>query len=100
MLKEVIRGTGKTCIFFHNSYLSQYALEGKHPSSLSRCIYHYLKFSIKKQKNNQGTLHSNVIYAYSEPSRCFLTVSVAPITSVTKDRYYINLSLKQDEKNK
>ncbi|MBS3124168.1 hypothetical protein J4437_06075 [Candidatus Woesearchaeota archaeon] len=29
----IIRETGSTCIFFHNSCLSQRVLEGKHPSS-------------------------------------------------------------------
>lgn len=34
MFKEkMIQGAGNTYIFFHNSYLSQYVLEGKHPSS-------------------------------------------------------------------
>ncbi len=48
MLKEMIRGAGNTCIFFHNAYLSQYVLEGKHPSS--RCISdaYYKKFSFMK----------------------------------------------------
>jgi len=45
MLKEVIQGTGDTCIFFHNSYLSQYVLEGKHPSStLMSWLNYYKKF--------------------------------------------------------
>ena len=34
-----------------------------------------------RTKNDRGTLHSNVICAYNEPSRCFLTVSAAPFTN-------------------
>ena len=46
------------------------------------------------EKNDLGTLQSNVICTYSEPSRCFLTVSAAPITIATNGFYYINLSYK------
>ena len=42
MLKEMIRGAGNTCIFFHNPYLSQYVLEGKHPSSSVNVFIEYL----------------------------------------------------------
>lgn len=48
MLKEMIRGAGNTCIFFHNSYLSQYVLEGKHPSSGVDVFNGYLNLSPKK----------------------------------------------------
>ena len=47
MLKEMIRGAGNTCIFFHNSYLSQYVLEGKHPSSTCIKYIPYKNFSVK-----------------------------------------------------
>ncbi len=47
---------------------------------------------MKEKTKNQGTLHCNVIYAYSEPSGCFLTVSVAPITHLDKYISYLNLS--------
>ena len=43
----MIRGTGKTCIFFHNSCLSQHRLEGKHPSSREYIQDYYLKVSQK-----------------------------------------------------
>lgn len=49
MLKEnMIRGTGNTCIFFHNSYLSQCVLEGKHPSSTTYDKYNlYINLSLE-----------------------------------------------------
>lgn len=71
-------GAGNTCIFFHNylktlcfqvpknpsgffrTYFSQYALEGKHPSSM--CIVHiyYLNLSLKvsEERTIQGALTS------------------------------------------
>lgn len=71
MYKEkVIQGTGKTCISFHNylkifnfqvpknplgffrTYLSQYVLEGKHPSSKPIRHIPYIKFSVKKKQRS------------------------------------------------
>lgn len=54
MLKEVNRGTGSTCIFFHKSYLSQYVLEGKHPSSRWIMYNQYLNLSHEIFKPEAG----------------------------------------------
>ncbi len=73
-----------------------------HPSStLLKMITHYLNFSFKngscsEQKMIQGTLHSNVTYAYSESSICFLTVSIAPVINTLLTYCYINLSPKNE----
>lgn len=91
MAKEMSRGASNTCIFFHNSCLSQHVLEGKHPSSRNDMLPHYINISLKEsiKKNGVGTLQSNVICAYSEPSRCFLTVSAAPFTTANNTFQYV-----------
>jgi len=111
--KKVIQGAGNTCIFFHNSCLSQHVLEGKHPSSKKDIFYPYLNLSKLKiskvpkmqsifqhlsikgaakasAENDPGTLQSNIICAYSEPSRCFLTISAAPFTMANNTFPYIS----------
>ena len=94
MAKEVSRGTGNTCIFFHSSCLSQHVLEGKHPSSKNVMLPHYINISLKEpiKKNSMGTLQSSVMCAYSEPSGCFLTISAAPFTMANNTFHYINFS--------
>jgi len=49
--KEMIRGTGNTCIFSHNLHLSQCMLEGKHPSLPIYWMPNlYINFSSKMAK--------------------------------------------------
>jgi len=51
MPKEMIRGAGKTCIFFHNACLSQHVLGGKHPSlPNAKRLNPYIKLSAKNNK--------------------------------------------------
>lgn len=47
-----------------------------------------------KNRNNRGTLQSNVVYAYSESDKSLLTVSTAPFTIYYIDVGYLNLSEK------
>ena len=97
--KIMIRGTGNTCIFFHNSCLSQQVLEGKHPSSKKVMFLYYINISLKGsiKKNGLGTLESKAICAYSKPNRCFLTASAAPITGENNGLHYLNF-LKNESK--
>ncbi len=98
VINRINQGAGRTCIFFHNWNLSQNLLEGKHPSS-TYCtkfdlFINFVDFKAQK-KMIRGTSHSNVVCAYSEPSRCFLTVSTAPFTSCNMLGSYKNLSVKR-----
>ena len=43
-------------------------------------------------KNNQGTLQGSVVCAYSEPGRCLLTVSAAPVIKGSRQSGYIKFS--------
>lgn len=69
-----------------------------HPSStLVDRIFYYIKVSVKKlSKMTQGMLcvSKDIIYAYSEHSRCFLTVSIAPFVKGTIIHLYKNLPFK------
>jgi len=47
-----------------------------------------------KKRKDRGTLQCNVVCAYSEPSRCFLTVSAAPFTLGTILGLYKKFSVK------
>ncbi len=94
--EKMIRGAGSTCIFSHNSHLSQCVLEGKHPSSTYCTKFDlFINFAdFKAQKKMiRGTLQGNVVCAYSEPSRCFLTASAAPFTSCNMIDSYKNFSV-------
>ena len=53
-----------------------------------------------KNRKNRGTLHSNVICAYSEPDESLLTVSTAPFIVSIKQSHYLNLSLKNEQNQK
>ena len=53
--------------------------------------------SHEEQKMTQGTLciSKDVNYTYSEPSRCFLTVSIAPFVESIIIHLYKKFSLKK-----
>lgn len=66
-------GAGNTCIFFHNIYLSQHALEGKHPSSVCILFNHYLNLSLKfsEERTIEGALtsrHASALFS-AKPRR-------------------------------
>ena len=120
--EKMIRGAGSTCIFSHNSHLSQCVLEGKHPSS-TYCIkfdlfINFVDFKAQK-KMIRGTLQGNAVCAcgmvseflanlasqkslfdlstcHCEPSRFFLTVSTAPFTEAYYD-YSLYKTLVKEE---
>ncbi len=53
---------------------------------------------MKNKRKNQGTLHSNVVCAYSEPGKSLLTVSTAPIIGNVMSVEYIKLLFQKEQK--
>ena len=94
--EKMIRGTGSTCIFFHNWYLSQYRLEGKHPSLPSNWMHSlYINFSYKMVEIEIIGVRARPPFPCLRPGLDINRSRHRPVIASYKHSPYINLSHKK-----